>query len=97
MEQFLAAFRTYYKFSKMENVEMTDILTILYDSCSPGMMNAIKANLGTNISNYHVWGRSADTSVEGIIRKIFKEHYPVTARRHNLFKASQSPGQDWAQ
>ena len=85
MEQFLAAFKIYYKSLKMEEMELTDVLTLLYDSCSLGMMNAIIAEIGTNVKEYTMWGRSADSSVEGIIRKISKEHYPTTARRHSLF------------
>ena len=69
----------------MENVKIEDVLNILYDSCSPEMMKAIKTNIGTDMSRTRMWGRSPH-SVEGIIRRIFADHYPVTARRSTLFK-----------
>ena len=56
MEQFLAGFLTYYRFSKMENVKIEDVLNILYDSCSPELMKAIKTNIGTDMSRTECGG-----------------------------------------
>merc|ERR1711974_577042 len=66
-------------------------------STSSEMQNAIRAHIGNSYQHYRMWGVAPENSIEGVIRKIFKEHYPVTARRHELFKARQAPGQDWGQ